>query len=231
MPVRDPGSLYFVSYRGFDSRTGRPQTWASNSYLLFRQMRAALTGQAKVVAVSFASRIDLTFSSDASMEKAYRQEVSGEMFPDFGLHPALGRLLSEEDDRIPGAKPLAVLSYDYWTARFGRDPAVIGRTFHMGNVVYQIVGVAPKGFIGTEPGTMTDIFAPTMEAASVNRDNSLLLAAIGLYGVGGRSADGKHSVAGDHPRNGNGDGGSVSRARYCFGFGPLCLSSAISSQS
>jgi hypothetical protein len=146
-------------------------------------MRAALTGQAKVVAVSFASRIDLTFSSDASMEKAYRQEVSGEMFPDFGLHPALGRLLSEEDDRIPGAKPLAVLSYDYWTARFGRDPAVIGRTFHMGNVVYQIVGVAPKGFIGTEPGTMTDIFAPTMEAASVNRDNSLLLAAIGLYGV------------------------------------------------
>jgi predicted permease len=139
-------------------------------------MRAALPGRAKVVAVSFVSRIDLTFSSDANTEKAYRQEVSGEMFSDFGLHPALGRLLSEEDDRIPGAKPLAVLSYDYWTARFGRDPAVIGRTFHMANAVYQIVGVAPKGFIGTEPGTMTDIFAPTMmEAGSVDRDNSFWL--------------------------------------------------------
>jgi predicted permease len=176
MPVRDPGSLYSVSYHGFDFRTGEPETWFSNSYPLFRQMRAALKGQAEVVAVSFISHTDLTYGSDADTEKAYRQSVSGEMFSEFGLRPALGRLLTEDDDRVPGAKPYAVLSYDYWTARFGQNPAVIGRTLRMADAIYQIVGVAPKGFTGTEPGTMTDIFAPTMmEAGSVNRDNSFWL--------------------------------------------------------
>jgi predicted permease len=176
MPVRDPGSLYSVSYHGFDSRTGAPTKWASNSYPMFRQMREALKGQAQVVAVSFVSHIDLTYSSDANTEKAYRQSVSGEMFSDFGLRPALGRLIAADDDRVPGAKPIAVLSYDYWTARFGQDPAVVGRTLHMSDAVYQVVGVAPKGFVGTEPGTMTDIFAPTMmEAGSVNRDNAFWL--------------------------------------------------------
>jgi predicted permease len=176
MPVRDPGSLYSVSYHGFDSRTGAPETWDSNSYPMFRQMRDALKGQAQVVAVSFMSHIDLTYGSAADTEKAYRQEVSGEMFSEFGLRPALGRLLTKDDDRVPGAKPFAVLSYDYWTARFGQDPDVVGRTLHMAGAVYQIVGVAPKGFTGTEPGAMTDIFAPTMmESGSVNRDNSFWL--------------------------------------------------------
>ncbi len=139
-------------------------------------MREALKGQARVVAVSFVGPVDLTYGSDTETEKAYRQEVSGGVFSEFGLRPALGRLLSEDDDRVPGAKAFVVLSYDYWTTRFGQDPAIVGRTLHMADAVYQIVGVAPKGFTGTEPGKMTDIFAPTMmEAGSVNRDNSFWL--------------------------------------------------------
>jgi len=176
MPVCDPGSLYSVSYHGFDSETGAPEKWDSSSYPMFRQMREALKGQAHVVAVSFVSHVDLTYGSAVDTEKAFRQEVSGEMFSEFGLRPALGRLLTEDDDRVPGAKPLVVLSYDYWTARFGQDPGVVGRSLRMAGAVYQIVGVAPKGFTGTEPGAMTDIFAPTMmEAGSVNRDNSFWL--------------------------------------------------------
>ena len=66
------------------------------------------------------------------MEKAYVQYVSGWMFGSFGLQPAVGRLLTEKDDLKPGAHPYAVLSYDYWTRRFGRDPKVVGRTFRMG---------------------------------------------------------------------------------------------------
>jgi hypothetical protein len=36
------------------------------------------------------------------MEKANVQYVSGWMFGSFGPRPALGRLLAENDDRIPG---------------------------------------------------------------------------------------------------------------------------------
>jgi hypothetical protein len=88
------------------------------------------------------------------------------MFDTLGIRPALGRLLTENDDLEPGASPVAVLSYDYWTSRFGRDPKVIGRTLRMGNDLYTIVGVAGQGFTGTEPGTMIDIFVPTMMRAA-----------------------------------------------------------------
>ena len=94
------------------------------------------------------------------MEKAHVAYVSGNMFPLFGLEPALGRLLSPADDRGPGASPYAVLSWDYWNHRFGRDPDVLGRSLHIGDQTFEIVGVGPRDFTGTEKGTVTDIFVP-----------------------------------------------------------------------
>ena len=134
-------------------------------------MRAAVKDDAEMIAVSWVERADLTYASDAEMEKAHRQYVSGWMFNAFGLKPALGRLLNESDDLTPKSHPYAVLSYDYWTRRFGQDPKVIGRTFRMGNDSLEIVGVAPKLFTGTEPGFFTDIFLPTMMHAGVTHDD------------------------------------------------------------
>jgi putative ABC transport system permease protein len=176
MPVADPASLYAISYQGFDSKTKEPKTWDSNSYPMFRQMRKEVMEQADLSAVSFLDHVDATYSSDAEMEKVYRQYISGGLFSNFGLQPALGRLLTEDDDRVPGAKPYVVLSYDYWTRRFGQDPQVVGRTLHMNGTAYEIVGVVQKGFTGTEPGTMTDMFVPTMMSAGViNNANSFWL--------------------------------------------------------
>jgi len=161
LPVAEPERLYAISYEGFDL-DGKPNTSDSCSYPMFRQWRTAVKDQAELMAISYSNRIDLTYGSDAEMEKAHRQYVSGWMFGSFGLRPALGRLFTESDDVKPGAHPYAVLSYDYWTSRFGRDPKVIGRTFRIGNDLYEIVGVGPESFTGTEPGTVTDIFVPTM---------------------------------------------------------------------
>src|SRR5581483_2904065 len=72
-------------------------------------------------------------------EHAYQQYVSGWMFSTFDVQPALGRLLTEDDDLTPGAHPYAVLSHDYWTRRFGRDPHVIGRTFRAGGLCSEVV--------------------------------------------------------------------------------------------
>ena len=89
----------------------------------------------------------------------------------FGLQPALGRLLAENDDRTPGSDPYAVLSYDYWTQRFGKDPQIIGRTLRIGKELYEITGIVDGPFTGTEPGTMTDIFLPAMMHPSVTRSD------------------------------------------------------------
>ena len=161
LPVSEPEQLYALARQGIDF-DGKVRTGDSWAYPAFRLMRAAVKDQAELMAISYAERTDLTYGSDAEMEKAYRQYVSGWMFNSFGLRPAAGRLFTESDDLKPGAHPYAVLSYDYWTSRFGGDPKVIGRTFRIGNDLYEIIGVGPERFTGTEPGTVIDIFLPTM---------------------------------------------------------------------
>jgi predicted permease len=157
--VAHPERLYSVAFEG-SGANGKLMTYDSCSYPMFRKMRTAVKEQAESVAVSYADRIDVTYGRDQEMEKAYWQFVSGWMFSSFGLRPAAGRLLTENDDVTPGAHPVAVLSHDYWTRRFGRDPRAIGRTFRMGDGVYEIVGVTEDGFTGTETGTVTDVFVP-----------------------------------------------------------------------
>ena len=94
----------------------------------FKVMRDAVKDQADLIAISDADRTDITWSTDDDMEKAHIAYVSGNMFPLFGLEPVLGRLLAPADDRAPGVAPYAVLSWDYWNHRFGRDPYVLGRS-------------------------------------------------------------------------------------------------------
>jgi len=127
-------------------------------------MRDAVKDQADLIAISDADRTDITWSTDDDMEKAHVAYVSGNMFPlffsDLGLEPALGRLLAPADDRALGVSPYAVLSWDYWNHRFGGDPHVLGRSLHIGNQTFEIIGVGPRDFTGTEKGTVTDIFLP-----------------------------------------------------------------------
>ncbi len=170
MPIRNAGRLYAMQQLG-TGPDGSLRETDSNEYPQFLLMRSTVKADAELVAASWANRADLTFSSEEAMEKANLQFVSGWMFNAFGLTPVLGRLLTENDDLKPKAHAYAVLSYDYWANRFGRDPHIIGHTFRQGNDLYQIIGVAPKGFTGTEPGTFTDIFLPAMMYPGVTHDD------------------------------------------------------------
>jgi predicted permease len=161
LPISEPQQVYALLRSGVDPQ-GHYGTFDGWAYPDFALMRDAAQGQADLIAVSYSERDDLTYGSDEEVEKAYVQYVSGSMFGNFGLRPAAGRLLTGDDDRTPRVHPYAVLSYDYWKSRFGRDPNVVGRNFRLGNNLYQIIGVGPERFTGTEPGTMIDVFLPTM---------------------------------------------------------------------
>jgi predicted permease len=163
LPIANADRLYLLS-RSMTGLYGKPVTsdyWATPE---FRVMRDEVKDQADLIAISEADRTDITWSTDDEMEKAHVVSVSGNMFPLFGLEPALGRLLTPADDRL-GASPYAVLSWDYWNHRFGRDPHVPGRSIHIGDQTFEIIGVGPRKFTGTEKGTVTDIFLPV----SINR--------------------------------------------------------------
>ncbi|WP_446743855.1 ADOP family duplicated permease [Silvibacterium acidisoli] len=171
LPIAEPGRLFAIS-RAELSFEGKPRDFDGWAYPDFELMRAAAKDNAELIAVSYADHMDLTYASDDEMEKGLVQYVSGGMWESFGLRPALGRLFTEQEDRVPGADPVAVLSYDYWSRRFGRDPKVIGRTIRLGDQLLEIVGVGPKSFTGTEPGTMTEIFLPIMLNRWVKRDDA-----------------------------------------------------------
>ncbi len=179
LPVAAPQQLYAVARQA--PVNGKLQSYNAWAYPDFREMRAAVKDQAELIALSFAEQTDLTFGSDQDFEKAYLQYVSGWTFRTFGLQPVAGRLFTADEDLEPGKYPHAVLSYDYWTRRFGRDPKVIGRTFHLGAAqaggvtigggLYEIIGVAEGPFSGTEPGTMTEIFLPTAMYPAFTRND------------------------------------------------------------
>jgi len=52
--------------------------------------------------------------------------VTDGLLPMLGATPALGRLISKQDD-TPGSADVMVLSAGYWHTRFGSDPSAIGR--------------------------------------------------------------------------------------------------------
>jgi predicted permease len=159
LPVSEPRNLFYLETTYID-RDGRPDTLDEFDYPTYLRYCEILKDRAEVMLVGMSARQELTFAPDQETERAWRQFVSGNFFTVMGLKPAAGRLLLPDDDRAPGAAPVAVISYDYWTRQFAQDPKAIGRTFRMAGAQYEIVGVGPEGFTGTEPGEITDLFVP-----------------------------------------------------------------------
>lgn len=88
--------------------------------------------------------------------------VSGRYFEVLGVRPALGRLLTVDDDvRGGGADgPVAVISHAMWQTRFGGAADVVGRTLPLSGVNYVIVGVAARSFLGHTVGSSYDVWVP-----------------------------------------------------------------------
>lgn len=170
LPISGSSRLYVLSSKmiGLYGRPVEDGHWATPEFNL---MRDAVKDQADLIAISDADRMDITWATDDDMEKAHVAYVSGSMFPLFGLEPELGRLLTPADDRGPGAAPYAVLSWDYWNHRFGRDPHILGRSLHIGDQTFEIIGIGPRDFTGTEKGTVTDVFLPVNANSIATRDN------------------------------------------------------------
>jgi putative ABC transport system permease protein len=157
LPIAQPERFFALGWNSTTSQ-GEPDYRDDFDYPTFRRYRAAVGERGEALVVGTSSRQDIVI--DDQVERASRQYVSGNVFSAFGLRPAIGRLIVPSDDVEPHGRDVAVLSDDYWSRRFGRDPRVIGRTFRWGRNTIEIVGVAPHGFTGTEPGRLTDFFVP-----------------------------------------------------------------------
>src|SRR4051794_8153432 len=114
IPVKHAAQLVFFTSPGPQSG----MVWGENrfSYAMFQDFRdhsTAFDG----IAARFPTALTLTHGN-RSAERIQAEIVSGTWFDTLGLTTAIGRGITPDDDRVPGAHPVVVLTYDYWTSRF-----------------------------------------------------------------------------------------------------------------
>ena len=86
--------------------------------------------------------------------------VTGNYFSSLGVQPALGRLFLPTEGEAGGKDAYIVLGYSYWQKRFGGDPGIVGKQVLIDGREATIIGVAQKGFQGTEFALDFDGYLP-----------------------------------------------------------------------
>jgi predicted permease len=165
LPVKNPQELVFLYHPGpaQGSVSSDEDGGPSFSYPMFREMQRAMQKEPATftgLAAGSSTGASIAFHNSALPGTAHL--VSGNYFELLGVRPALGRLFAEDDDRNDGAgsRPVAVLSYNYWTSRFGADFSALNQTIIVNGYPLIIVGVAQKGFMGERQGNSPEIYAP-----------------------------------------------------------------------
>src|SRR6266403_2041435 len=97
----------------------------------------------------FVGPLPLTWSGGREPKQIFGQMVSANYFEILGLRPRWGRFFLPDEDTKPGANNVAVVSYSFWTNKFGSDPNMVGKILTLNATPYTVIGVAPHGFKGT----------------------------------------------------------------------------------
>ena len=103
------------------------------------------------------------FVSEGEAEHIPGYNTTASLFPTLGIEPLLGRTFTEQEE-LPGAVKVVVLSYKFWRSHYAEDSRVIGKIVRLNEQPYQIVGVMPKGFTfpstAASPGEPPAVWAP-----------------------------------------------------------------------
>ena len=143
LPVRSPEQLVVLA--------GQAQGDTLGIYTLSYPQLVDLRKQADAFSDVFATQTNFGGLSYAGKANQFVYGyVSGNYFSSLGVQPALGRLFLSTEGEAGGKDPYIVLGYDYWRKKFGGDAGVVGKQALMDGQEATIIGVAPKGFQGTQ---------------------------------------------------------------------------------
>ncbi len=173
LPVNDPGGLVNLSAPGpKPGSTSCGQAGSCEdvfSYAMFRDLErspAPFSGLAGHV----------EFGANVGYRKqtvnASGMLVSGGYFPTLGIRPAMGRLLTPEDDKTIGAHFVAVLSHTFWENQLGSNRALIGEAIVINGQQMTVVGIAPKDFEGTTIGIRPAVYVPISMRGVMSRGSA-----------------------------------------------------------
>ena len=172
-PVNDPANLVLLKWRAhqypsthggsfdFDCPTIQAAsanvTGCSLSKPFLEDVRSKTNVLSGLAAFSTAARLKLSGNGPASV--VFAEYVSGDYFQTLGIGAAIGRTIQLSDDTATAA-PVLVLDYSYWKNAFGGDPGVVGKTIHLNNLPFAIVGVTEPRFVSLIPGRVWNFWIP-----------------------------------------------------------------------
>jgi predicted permease len=111
---------------------------------------------------------NLVDAGEAQLVQGLR--VSPNVFELLGVKPQRGRLLTAADE-AGGAQKVAVISEEFWRARFGGRDDVIGRVVQLSGELRTIVGVFPAGFVMPLNGFNKEVVVPLQPDVDSTRHN------------------------------------------------------------
>lgn len=156
LPVAHPEHVVSVERV---TRDGAEEAFSSVEYRAIRSAAAA----AEFAAATDADHV--LVATDTSRLYVTADFVAGNYFSMLGIRPALGRVLTEQDEA--SARQVVVVSERFWERELAGDPSVIGRWLTLRGVPFTVVGVVPAAFHGLAyPGWFT-IAAPISTARIV----------------------------------------------------------------
>lgn len=161
LPIKNPDQLEILRAPG--PKTGHVSTdgdsTESFSYPMYKGLRDTNAVFSGILArYGFSASV----SNHGQTDRATGEVVTGNYFDVLGVQPAIGRVFSQDDDRVPGAQPVVVLSHSYWKRHFGGDPSVLNKVLLINNVEMTVVGVSQVGFTGVQVGKTPDLYVPMM---------------------------------------------------------------------
>ena len=157
LPVEDPASLVSVfASRRNDAGEVTLISHSHLNYLDLQERSRSLSG------LAIYQWWPMNLSGGSEPLRATGMFASASYFQVLGLQPARGRFFLPEEDETPGTHPVVVLSHGCWTRIFGAEPGIVGRTVRVNGRAMTVVGVAPRGFKGTDITVEVDFWLPVM---------------------------------------------------------------------
>ncbi|HML16969.1 MAG TPA: ABC transporter permease [Bryobacteraceae bacterium] len=161
MPVDHPGRLIAI-YVNAPNSGANVEGFSYPQLLDFRKQDTGLS------AIVGSAGLPLSITEGDKPELIWGEIVTGDYFSGLGVHPMIGRGFLPDEDRAPGAKPVCVINYGFWQRRFHADPSIEGKTIRIEGHAFTIVGVAPRGFLGTGLfHFVPDVWVPVMMQQTV----------------------------------------------------------------
>ena len=145
--VVDPGNVHQLWIR-LSHMEGGPQYTPAMTYPMYRVIRGLWSDTNEIALTNRMSNVHVGGTRrGAKLDVLF---ATATYWPMLGVRPQLGRFYSADEDRVRQAAPVVVLSDHLWRTQFAADPSIVGKSVKLDENRYTVVGVAPRGFTGTD---------------------------------------------------------------------------------